>query len=721
MITEVYYDTYLVGDPDEYIKIYNPLQNPIDISYWQITDLVNVVYIPNGTFLVENVSLYIARNGTAFYEENLFLPDFEMFDSSPSIKNVSGRPIQLNNDGDVVILKDANETIIDVVAYGDSTYSDTGWTLRSVNGVTSGTILRRNIDEWNSMYVDTNTSTDWEGKRIFKIRQSNFPYQTFTYTGNLTVFVSPDSSFEALANEIDSATATIYIEIYEITSKEITERLINATKRGVDVKILLEGNPVGWSIANVDFESYDANACGEAYSQKYLLSQLHNAGAEIRFMITDEKSGMYDRYRYIHSKYILFDSKKSLITTENLKSTSFPVNGGFGNRGWGVVIDDKNITNYLTDVFLDDWNITKKDIREFNQSDPKWGPPPAYFSPTFSTYSGSSSKFKSETYSGTFNVSVVLSPDSSLLNSSIIDLVKSANKTIYAEQLYCKLNWSDYSNTLENAYLQGTLDAAKRGCDVKMLFDSKYVSNYDDNEEDNSDTVNYINNFSETNNMGNLRANLAYLDTLSKIHAKGMVVDGRKTLVSSINWNRGSVMDNREVGVIIENDDVANYFTRVFMDDWNLTLKNFFDILVIDKEIAVSPGKQTEVHIQIKNTDTKERTINLTVTGIPFNWSATPNMTVVILGADCSVIKSIIINAPSNVSIGDKIELRIYGSSDDTITEFGRFVVNVCNTSEGPVTSTSSTVIFASILALAISICIVIAASLYRDKLKRRR
>ena len=49
----------------------------------------------------------------------------------------------------------------------------------------------------------------------------------------------------------------------------------------------------------------------------------------------------------------------------------------------------------------------------------------------------------------------------------------------------------------------------------------------------------------------------------------GLIVDGNKTLISSVNWVRNSVTQNREVGVIIENEDVAGYFTQIFLWDWN--------------------------------------------------------------------------------------------------------------------------------------------------------
>ncbi len=49
-----------------------------------------------------------------------------------------------------------------------------------------------------------------------------------------------------------------------------------------------------------------------------------------------------------------------------------------------------------------------------------------------------------------------------------------------------------------------------------------------------------------------------------------MIVDGRKVLVSSINWNKHSPTYNREIGIIMENTELAAYYTDVFLYDWNL-------------------------------------------------------------------------------------------------------------------------------------------------------
>ena len=53
-----------------------------------------------------------------------------------------------------------------------------------------------------------------------------------------------------------------------------------------------------------------------------------------------------------------------------------------------------------------------------------------------------------------------------------------------------------------------------------------------------------------------------------------MIVDEKRVLVSSINWNMNSPTFNREAGVIIDHPGVARYFLEVFDDDWNSSVKN---------------------------------------------------------------------------------------------------------------------------------------------------
>ena len=58
----------------------------------------------------------------------------------------------------------------------------------------------------------------------------------------------------------------------------------------------------------------------------------------------------------------------------------------------------------------------------------------------------------------------------------------------------------------------------------------------------------------------------------SKVHNKGIIVDGRFTVVGSQNWSSDGVEFNRDASVVIDAPEVASYFGTVFDFDWkNLT------------------------------------------------------------------------------------------------------------------------------------------------------
>jgi len=83
----------------------------------------------------------------------------------------------------------------------------------------------------------------------------------------------------------------------------------------------------------------------------------------------------------------------------------------------------------------------------------------------------------------------------------------------------------------------------------------------------------YINTLAERENLP-LEARLIAFESNGpvKIHNKGVIIDGEKVLVSSINWNENSPSFNREAGVIIEHAGAGQYYTAVFEDDWSVSV-----------------------------------------------------------------------------------------------------------------------------------------------------
>ena len=556
IITEVYYDTYLAGDTNgEFIRIHNPTESSINIGGWQITDLEGVITFPEWANINAEGSLYLAYNATAFYEEMLQEADFEYgVNSDNSTQNmIKSGSLKLANTGDEVILNNSEDETIDVVIYGNSDYAGAGWIGTPVKDVKPGVILERDKNETTGQYEDTNTSADWDDYRVYVIGQSHFPYETFNFSGNVTVFTSPDSSFNEIANAIDNAQESIYLNVYQFHNFYLMDHILDALERGVDVKIMLEGNPVN----GIDDE------------ERYVANETVTAGGEVRFMITDGDGGIHDRYAFNHAKYALIDNESTMVMSENWKNTGVPVNNTFGNRGWGVMVNNPDVTDYFREVFFEDWKPASKDSFPFTANDSiygdKYGCPPLDFMPNRTIPTGNySHPFDSEVVSGDFNVSPVLAPDTSLMQTeSIIGMIKRAKNSVYVEQLYIYKDWGTYAEPKPNPFLEAVINASRSGCEVKILLNPTYSL------ESNQATIDYVRGIAADEGL-NLDAKFIDIEStgLNKTHNKGVIVDCREVLISSINWNEYSPTNNREVGLIIENRDIAGFYTDVFFYDW---------------------------------------------------------------------------------------------------------------------------------------------------------
>jgi phosphatidylserine/phosphatidylglycerophosphate/cardiolipin synthase-like enzyme len=367
--------------------------------------------------------------------------------------------------------------------------------------------------------------------RILLLGQSRFPPAVYTNV-SLTAFVSPDSSREIFARTLQEADRSVLVNVYEFTSPSLARLLAETRARGVAVEVLLEGGPVG----------------GITAEEKCACSIMNQSGIPVYLMKAGE--GGHARYRFDHAKYFVVDGDAVFLASENFKESGIPPGGQRGNRGWGVCIRDARIAEYFTGIYRTD--RSGPDIEPFIPSENTacaTGPGENYrveFSPA--EFSGAT-------------VTTVLAPDTSPL---ITRMIENAAASVDIEQAYI----TNTSAGSLNPYLGAAIDAARRGVVVRVLLDS-YSYNVEDTE-DNDEMAIVINDLARGEDLP-LEARCADLakSGVEKIHNKGVIVDRRLTLVSSINWNDNSPNFNREAGVIVNHTGAAEYYTRVFEDDWN--------------------------------------------------------------------------------------------------------------------------------------------------------
>jgi phosphatidylserine/phosphatidylglycerophosphate/cardiolipin synthase-like enzyme len=330
---------------------------------------------------------------------------------------------------------------------------------------------------------------------------------------------------------INQASGTVFVNMYEFSSPSRGASLVAAKARGVDVRVLIEGGPVG----------------GISPSEKSLIWSVNRSGIPVVSMVSSKTE--HAPYRYDHAKYVIIDDNSLLLTSENFKNSGLPPEGMSGNRGWGVYLKDPALAGYFTEVFTTD--TRSKSVVSYTGSAGDAEPAP---------YEKHTAEFHPAQFEGA-TVIPVLAPDTSY---QIVNLLDSARTSIEIEQAYIK-NETPY--TL-NPYLSSAINASRRGVHVRVLLDSYWYNVEGPN--DNDEMAALINRIGTAEHIP-LEAKCIDLSVsqVEKIHNKGVIVDDERVLVSSINWNSNSPAFNREAGVIIDHPGVARYFREVFDDDWN--------------------------------------------------------------------------------------------------------------------------------------------------------
>jgi phosphatidylserine/phosphatidylglycerophosphate/cardiolipin synthase-like enzyme len=369
----------------------------------------------------------------------------------------------------------------------------------------------------------------WDPRPLM-IGQSRFRPAVFRNV-TVTAFVSPDCSNEVFSSAINQASSKILLNMYEFSNPAMGDLLVAAKARGVDVHVLVEGGPVG----------------GISSEEKALIWNINRSGIPVVSMISTKAE--HAPYRYDHAKYVVIDGDGLLITSENFKYSGFPPQGMSGNRGWGVFLKSSSLATYFSTVFTTDAR-----------------------SPSVVPYSGLAAdaevvpqqKHAAEYVPGQFDgatVTPVIAPDTSYQITGMLD---GAEKSIEIEQAYIK---NETPLTL-NPYLSSAINASRRGVHVRVLLDSYWFNVEGPN--DNDEMTGLINRIGAAEHLP-LEAKCIDLSVsqLEKIHNKGVIVDDKRVLVSSINWNSNSPNFNRETGVIIDHPGVAEYFLKVYEDDWS--------------------------------------------------------------------------------------------------------------------------------------------------------
>ena len=329
---------------------------------------------------------------------------------------------------------------------------------------------------------------------------------------SVTAFALPDSP-GVVAERFRDADERVLVGAFTFGSEHLADAL---RETDADVSVLTEGTPPG----------------GFGVPTERVLDSLVSA-ADVYVADGDRR-----RYRFLHAKYAVIDDS-AVVTSENWGDRNFAPEAT-GSRGWGVVLEDDASADYLARVFREDVD---------------WRAVSSWENASVESYEGDESDADVRTgfdpvETGTAEVELFVTPDENV--EPVVSMIESADDEVLVQQSYIRA-WGEDGNLTTNPYVAALEERAEEGVDVRVLLDGRWYY-----EEENAEVADAL-------NESGIDARLAAYP----VHTKGVVVDGESALVSSINWNENSPKNNREVGIVVHDEEVAGYFADVFETDWN--------------------------------------------------------------------------------------------------------------------------------------------------------
>ena len=466
-------------------------------------------------------------NGLGVYEDGMIVGFASGFNEAPT----------LPDDGAALQIMDPAGVLADTIVYGNGPVDVNGWSGISLVEPVSGInlIIYHRGDGCGSL-DDTDMVSDWH-HRWGRLGGSTFcDDQTFSGESEVIPLIGPTHGLLDVLDWIEGANTSLNVHVYQLSEPRLVQALIDAQGRGVDVTVVLDAGSFGfWS----DFDWFN---------QYGMASELVKAGVTTYWF----GDGGVEPYAYIHSKVAVRDGTSVWISSGNWKGSSMPAPGVRGNVDWGVLIENVELASIVLQQMSFDEEPLRQHISPASASDE----PNGWNMPIATPVDG----VRSQSITATVNGALLTCPDNCI--EGLVELINSADDELLLSLQYLDMDWS--WGWGENPIFTALRQSAEDGVAVRLIINGAYL---DQDVQDVVDTFNEVWNSSDGLDVAAIV--MGEDDDVSKLHNKGLIIDQKTVLVSSINWGNSAVNRNREMGLVLTSTEVAAPYLAAWYEDWD--------------------------------------------------------------------------------------------------------------------------------------------------------
>jgi phosphatidylserine/phosphatidylglycerophosphate/cardiolipin synthase-like enzyme len=387
------------------------------------------------------------------------------------------------------------------------------------------------------------------------------PLKSVNVTATVTTAVSPQAGLATLTKFLNDTTSSLVIGMYDFTSAEILGDFKNDLTASKTLQMVLDDPAPNPTRDQTDWETVQdlKEALGNRASIAWALTRSDHFASHWSFP-----------YAY-HIKVIVRDNKAVWLSSGNLNNSNEPDLSHpptTEDRDWHVIIEDAGLARIFK-AYLDfDYRTANSNqlpnqppiqraiedarAKRARESNPI---PPREPQNVPRARSAARTPVAAKVFKNlSLKVTPLLTPDKlpggqqGQYVTNIVNLIKGAQNSIHIQLQYIeasKGNGAPYDELLQT--LADKIAAKK---DVKLIVSANYAEKWGEKMKDEG---------------VDLTANIY---TLPNVHNKGFVIDGKTVVVSSQNFSPSGVYENRDAGLILESEDIAQYFAPIFDADW---------------------------------------------------------------------------------------------------------------------------------------------------------
>lgn len=377
-------------------------------------------------------------------------------------------------------------------------------------------------------------------------KPANIPLSPASGTIPMICHVSPDAGWTQLQKFISGTKNHLKVSMYDFTSQHILN-LFEAQLAGKPVQLTLDDPPRNPSANQTDPQTVKAlqSKLGKNFSETWALVR------------SSPEADSWIFPTAYHIKVMVRDSQTIWLSSGNLNNSNQPEIDPIDNpkpddqetarhsdRDWHVIIQSEALAKTFEAYLNNDFQIATQNAANLS---PAFKPPPNPTTPP--TTIGTFTFAEPQPINAPVTITPLLTPDPGVYQKAVLNLINAVKQSLYIQLQYIHPS-SDPANAKFTELVDAVAAKINAGLDVKIIL-------------------------SEFQTMkGGLDAlqaagiNLDNVRIQNNVHNKGFVFDHKVVVVSSMNWSGEGVLSNRDAGVIIENSAAAQYYEKVFLDDW---------------------------------------------------------------------------------------------------------------------------------------------------------